>query len=382
MNIVHVGGVIPVVGDHVFPEAPLAYAALATPRVGGGAVLEPWPRAREERLLFPSCREITVVRGQRPKPVHMVRQHDSGVDAERPAPSILAHGGAEGVDLHHQRGVPPIKEVDREEAGASGNPDTTIVRHTSTVAPGPVARQGDPGGAARRRIARAYPPYLPFSLDTNGVPNLTRRVSSTIHPAKPAPTLAEHFVRFTVGLRAMLARRSGADDPLRPLMWVLTQRVGIIRRRFDRLLALFQAGALPPPRKRPVRKPRPDDAPAKPPRKESIYPRGAGWLGRIVPPHPEIVYHGRAYGHMLRLLLADPHAEALLKAAPQLVRDLRPIAPHAGRHRHPRPATAASSAPAAAPAAAKIAAVGPVHAASAHRRANPLADRPRPESPA
>ena len=158
----------------------------------------------------------------------------------------------------------------------------------------------------------------------NGGPALTEGVSKAVHSA--APTLADRFVRFAAGLCAMLGRRSGTGDPLQPLMFLLSRRVSMVRRRFDRLLALFQAGALPPPRQRPVPKPPPGDAPARPARKESLYPRGVGWLSRIFPPHPEIVYHGRAYGHMLRLLLADPEAEALLRAAPQLVRYLRPLA--------------------------------------------------------
>ena len=111
---------------------------------------------------------------------------------------------------------------------------------------------------------------------------------------------------------AHIARDRSAGT-LITLIWSRLRRRGI---RFAALLARFRAGTLAaarPPRPRAKRVPS-DRAPY------VRLPTSAGWLLRIMGPAGVA-----AYGAYLRQLLEDPEMLALLQAAPQAGRLLRPL---------------------------------------------------------
>ncbi|HEX3348408.1 MAG TPA: hypothetical protein VHS58_09960 [Acetobacteraceae bacterium] len=97
------------------------------------------------------------------------------------------------------------------------------------------------------------------------------------------------------------------------LLFLIHARLGGIAQRFAATAAKVQAGTLRPPR--------PRATPRKPSARQPYerLPRRFGWLVALVP--------GDAVGFGLNLvqLLGEPEMQALLKAAPQLSRILRPL---------------------------------------------------------
>lgn len=132
----------------------------------------------------------------------------------------------------------------------------------------------------------------------------------------PPPTprgLAWRFTAIITCLCAAIAARAAKQRALQPL---ILQLWGALRRRagrFERLVARVQAGRLSAsrPASRPPRRHRP---PAAGPR----LPRRFAWLVRLAP-------ETAVFGSQLRALLADPETAALLEAAPQAGRLLRPF---------------------------------------------------------
>jgi hypothetical protein len=133
-------------------------------------------------------------------------------------------------------------------------------------------------------------------------------------------TPAERFARIIATLLAMVGarlERPGKPGLAGPLTLAITIRLERIRNRITRYVARWQAGTLTPPRPRPatarVRNRgagRWDHLPK--------LPRGRLWLVRLV---PEI---GVGANH-LRILLDDPEMAAMMQAAPQIGRTLRPF---------------------------------------------------------
>ena len=112
------------------------------------------------------------------------------------------------------------------------------------------------------------------------------------------------------------ASRDRSAEALVVLIWTRLQRV---RNRLLRIIAEFQAGTLPPPRMRHVAvrsQERPDDS--RPARARPAAPRGFAWLVRM---NQETA----SYGLQLQHLLTDTDMVALVQAAPQVGRMLRPI---------------------------------------------------------
>jgi hypothetical protein len=103
-----------------------------------------------------------------------------------------------------------------------------------------------------------------------------------------------------------------AKHPAAPLLTLLWDRLRRLAQRFAALAARAQAGTLRPPRRR-TAKPR-----QRPPNPNRL-PQGFGWLVRLV---QETACQGSQLNHLLQ---TDPEMQALLKAAPQAARLLRPL---------------------------------------------------------
>ncbi len=144
-------------------------------------------------------------------------------------------------------------------------------------------------------------------------------------------TPAERFASIIALLcRTVAASIAGGRlaGPLIILIWRRLNRMGI---RFAAIAARHDAGTLRPPRRRP-QAPRP---PLARPRKPDPLPRGKAWLLRLVP-------EAAGGASQLQHLLADAEMAALIAAAPQAGRILRPLCrmlglrPPAALHQPPR----------------------------------------------
>jgi hypothetical protein len=155
-------------------------------------------------------------------------------------------------------------------------------------------------------------------------------------PIAPAPPgLAKTMALIIGGLCASVAKRIAADRTSGPLILVTVARLRHLLARFTSLAARAQAGKLRPPRRRTVRpraapppeEPLPGEASPgqptpdpKPPRqRERLLPRKFGWLIRFVP------YEAACFGSQLQHQLSRPEMVALIEAAPQAGRILRPL---------------------------------------------------------
>jgi hypothetical protein len=135
----------------------------------------------------------------------------------------------------------------------------------------------------------------------------------------PVPTgLADRFAAIIDALCLIVAAHGAKDQAtatLIALIWTRLRRRGA---RFAALLARFRAGTLPAPRPLRRRAPRvPSDRPP-----YVRLPRRPGWLLRMMAPARLPV---APYATYLRQLLDDPEIAALLAAAPQAARLLRPL---------------------------------------------------------
>jgi hypothetical protein len=123
--------------------------------------------------------------------------------------------------------------------------------------------------------------------------------------------------RFAAGVEVLcrlIARHGHLRLLAGPLVVLIWARVRGIGARVEALLARMQAGRL---RRYPARRaPRPSAA-HRPPAGGPL-PRGPAWLVALIPETAAGAAH-------LQLLLADPEVAALLTAAPQLRRTLRPL---------------------------------------------------------
>lgn len=100
VDVVHMGGVIGIVADGVFPEAALPDAAFGF----GGAACGAGFGFRDGSGEFgfddlPAGGEVGVAFGESPEAVRVVGQDDPGVDVEGEPGAGFADGGAEGFDV-------------------------------------------------------------------------------------------------------------------------------------------------------------------------------------------------------------------------------------------------------------------------------------------
>ena len=126
--------------------------------------------------------------------------------------------------------------------------------------------------------------------------------------------LAEWLTLVVGGLKEVMRVRMG-DAVKGPLIALLWNRLSRLTRRFDALVARLEAGqpaATYRKRTRPARAP-PDPGVLR-------LPRDHWWLFRLLPREAAAAHRGR-----LEVLLADPQTAALLAAAPEAGRILRPL---------------------------------------------------------
>ena len=155
-------------------------------------------------------------------------------------------------------------------------------------------------------------------------------------PPDPPPAPDVRFASLIAALYAAVAARitrpgrPGLDGTLIILICTRLQRMAA---RFTRLAARVAAGQTVTPRPRPAAAP-----PRRPAAPYQRLPRKKSWLLQLVP--------AAAFGAShLRILLDDPATQALLTAAPQLGRTLRPLCRALGLEvppplQRPRPAPA------------------------------------------
>jgi hypothetical protein len=171
--------------------------------------------------------------------------------------------------------------------------------------------------------------------------------------ASSAPGLAQTFWLIINGLREAVARRSAARHSETPVLVLVWGRLNRLAQRFAALVAHVEAGTLRPPRRgaplrrrapppeetpppgeaTPPREPSPPggppppggpappdpaaENPPRPPRKR--YPEAFGWLIRALP------YEAACFGSQLQHQFSQPEMIALIEAAPQVGRILRPL---------------------------------------------------------
>ena len=130
-------------------------------------------------------------------------------------------------------------------------------------------------------------------------------------------TLSERFASILDGLCRATAAHVAVDRSAGALILIVWTRLRRMRARFLRLIERFEAGMLPPQR---ARRPAPQRAEPRPAAAQDriVIPRGFAWLAALVA-------GSASYGSQLQHLLTDLEMVALLKAAPQGGRILRPI---------------------------------------------------------
>jgi hypothetical protein len=134
---------------------------------------------------------------------------------------------------------------------------------------------------------------------------------SVTAPCEPTG-LSERFALVLDGLCRALAAHMAANRAAAPLLILLWSRLRRAASRFAALAARAAADPAPSPRPRTAR-PRTRPSPPYP-----RLPQGFAWLIRLVP-------EAAAYGGQLQHLLSQPDMAALLQAAPQAARILRPL---------------------------------------------------------
>lgn len=116
MNIIHMRGIIPVVSDRVFPEPPLPNATLAFADSAGRPMLSVRQALGEASLYgLPSGREIRVALRQCPDAMHVLRQHDPGINVERRAGPSMPNSVAQTLHMTGKQVAVPVEQVHRKK---------------------------------------------------------------------------------------------------------------------------------------------------------------------------------------------------------------------------------------------------------------------------
>ena len=128
--------------------------------------------------------------------------------------------------------------------------------------------------------------------------------------------LAEWLALIMGPLQRAAGTRGNRDHAVVPLVNLLLARLRSLTRRFNALVARLDAGLPAPPRRQ-----RATTRPARAAPDPGVLrlPRGRFWLIRLLP------YEAASYGSQLKAMLADPQTAALLAAAPEAGRILRPL---------------------------------------------------------
>ena len=103
VDVIHVGRVVGVVADRVFPISTLPDTGFTLAHERRASVSRMRDAAGKQRLdRSPTGRKIGVAGRQSPHAMDMVRQNDKGVDMKRLGPPRFSNGVAQGVDFGHQ----------------------------------------------------------------------------------------------------------------------------------------------------------------------------------------------------------------------------------------------------------------------------------------
>jgi hypothetical protein len=130
--------------------------------------------------------------------------------------------------------------------------------------------------------------------------------------------LAHWLTLIVAGLQKAAAACAGRDHAVAPLVMLLWTRLARLTARFDALVARLTAGHPAAPARPRTRSA--STAPARTaPAAALRLPRSHTWLIRLLPGE------AASYGCQLQALLADPAMAALLAAAPEAGRILRPL---------------------------------------------------------
>ncbi len=121
------------------------------------------------------------------------------------------------------------------------------------------------------------------------------------------------------GLRGSVAVWSGRGLLTAALILLLYRRLGEVSRRMEGLVARFQKGRLWRLESRPAAGAGVAGDVVRRVRGERIWPRAFGWLVRAAG------WEAAGFGSQLRAILEQPEMVALLVAAPQAARVLRPL---------------------------------------------------------
>ena len=124
--------------------------------------------------------------------------------------------------------------------------------------------------------------------------------------------LGQAFAAILTGICGIVAHHA-VRSPIGALLSAIHWRLNRLNNRLDALIQRWLAGTLPAPRARPASgAPRPERS------KAPYYPAAPGWLLRLVQPTGQYIMQ-------VELFLARPETRALLAAAPQAGRILRPL---------------------------------------------------------
>jgi len=135
----------------------------------------------------------------------------------------------------------------------------------------------------------------------------------------PSP-LAQRFAAPIGRIRETVAAHAAANRLLCALLCLVHARLGRMLQRLDRLALRWQAGRLPTPRPPlpPRRNPGQPNPAAPPARPKPVIPSGHAWLFRLAQPAAQLA-------PQIQQALAHPDTQALVAAAPQAGRLLRPL---------------------------------------------------------
>ena len=135
-----------------------------------------------------------------------------------------------------------------------------------------------------------------------------------MYPIPVTTALCQGLAAALSGLRATVANHIARAWHLEPLLALIYHRLTRMALRLDRLTQRWQAGTLPTPRL-----PRPHAAAPKSSRPKPIaVPKSHLWLVRLVQPTAQFIVP-------VEIFLANPETRALVEAAPQAGRILRPL---------------------------------------------------------
>ena len=132
--IFDMAGVVRFVPDQMFPEPSLPYPAFVASDPNGTEPFQFRQRSRKAALNKPpAAGEIGITSRQGPDSMHMIGQHDNGVDPEREFLLRPDDRVAQGTDMFDQQSFSPLQHIYGEEPAAAWNECTTIIGHETRI---------------------------------------------------------------------------------------------------------------------------------------------------------------------------------------------------------------------------------------------------------